>query len=92
VRVSSVTVKFGSQPGADVQLKAGSSSTLSEANLDSMSTLASASGISGTYTFTVRHPVADQYLVIWFTQLPPLAGTPGQYMAQIYTVVVRASS
>lgn len=92
VRVSSVTVRFGSQPGANVQIKAGSSSTLSEANLDAMTTLASATNLSGSYTFTVRHPIADRYLVIWFTQLPPLAGNAGHYAAQIYSVEVKAAS
>ena len=91
VRVASVTVRFGTEPGANVQIRAGSSSIPSPENLSAMTTVASAANVSGTYTFVVRHPVADRYLVIWFTQLPPLAGTPGQYMAQIYTVVVRAS-
>jgi hypothetical protein len=92
VRVSSVTVKFGSQPGADVEIKGGSSNTLSGTNLDSMTTLASADGISGTYTFTVRHPVAERYIVIWFTKLPPLATDPTKNAAQIYRVDVKAAS
>lgn len=92
VRVSSVTVKFGSQPGASVQIKAGSSSALTSANLYAMKTLDSATNVSGTNIFTVRHPVAYRYLVIWFTQLPQMATNPGQYMAQIYSVVVRGSS
>jgi hypothetical protein len=92
VPVASVTVTFGNQPGANVEIKAGSSNTLNQANLGSMRTLASASNVSGSYTFTVRHSVPDQYLVIWFTQLPPLAGSPGQYAAQIFNVVVKSSS
>ncbi len=92
VRVTSVKVRFGSVPGANVEIKAGNSSTLSAANLGSMSNVASATNVSGTYLFTVRRPVADRYLVIWFTQLPPMTTNPGQYMAQIYSVVVRASS
>lgn len=92
VRVTSVTVTFGSMPGANVQIKAGDSSTRSPANLAAMTTLASASNVSGTHTFTVRHSVADRYLVIWFTQLPPLSGSPGKFAAQIYSVVVKAAS
>jgi hypothetical protein len=92
VAVRSVTVTFGSVPGADVEIKAGSSSTRSQANLDAMTTIASASNVSGSYTFTVRRSVADQYLVIWFTRLPPLAGNAGKYAAQIYSVVVKAAS
>lgn len=91
-RVASVTVTFGSEPGANVEIKAGSSSTPSPENLGAMTTIARATDVSGEHVFTVRHPVADRYLVIWFTQLPPLAGTPGQYMGQIYSVAVRATS
>jgi hypothetical protein len=92
VAVGSVTVTFGSVPGADVEIKAGGSNTRSPANLDAMTTIASGSNVSGSYTFTVRHSVADQYLVIWFTKLPPLAGSAGRYAAQIYSVVVKAAS
>jgi len=92
VKVASVTVTFGGVPGADVEIKAGSSNTRSPANLEAMTTIASASNVSGSYTFTVVHSVADRYLVIWFTKLPPMAGSSGKYAAQIYSVVVKASS
>jgi hypothetical protein len=92
VQGASVTVRFGSEPGANVEIKAGSSSATSAGNLSAMTTLASASNVSGSYTFTVRRTVADRYLVIWFTQLPPLVGSPGKYAAQIYSVEVKAAS
>jgi hypothetical protein len=92
VQVASVTVRFGGEPGANVQIKAGSSNTRSAENLSAMTTLTSASNVSGSYTFTVRRTVPDRYLVIWFTQLPPLAGSPGKYAAEIYSVVVKAAS
>jgi hypothetical protein len=92
IRVASVTVTFGSMPGANVELKAGSSNVRSPENLAAMTTLARASDVHGTYTLTVQHPVADRYLVIWFTKLPPLADRPGQYAAQIYSVEVKAAS
>lgn len=92
VQVASVTVTFGSVPGANVEIKAGSSNIRSPENLAAMTPLASANGVSGTYTFTVRHPVADRYLVIWFTQLPPMASDPGKRMAQIFRVQVKAAS
>ena len=92
VQVSSLTVTFGSVPGADVRILEGDSDTRSPANLASMTKVASAKDVSGTYTFTVAHPVSDQYLVIWFTKLPPIAGSQGEhkgqriYMAQIFHV------
>lgn len=92
VQVSSVTVTFGSEPGANVEIKAGNSDARSPENLSAMTTIASAPNVSAKYTFTVRHPVADRYLVIWFTQLPPMASDPGKCMAQIFRVEVKAAS
>jgi hypothetical protein len=92
VRVSSITVTFGSVPGANVQIKVGNSNARSEANLASMTTVASQADVSGIATFTVRQPVSDQYLVIWFTKLPPMAQGGNKYMAQIFGVVVHGTS
>jgi len=97
VRVTSVTVEFGSVPGANVEIKEGSSDVRSAGNVDSMTTVASAKDVSGSYTFTVAHPVTDQYVVIWFTKLPPMAGGhdthKGQaaYMGQVFSVTVKGT-
>jgi hypothetical protein len=91
VRFGSITVTFGSVPGANVQIKMGASDTRSAANLASMTTVASMSDVSGSTTFTVRHPVTDQYLVIWFTKLPPMQGG-NRYMAQIFGVAIHGAS
>jgi serine/threonine protein kinase len=93
VRVTSVTVTFGDVPGANVEILEGSSDARSQANLAAMTPVASAKDVSGKYTFTVARPVNDQYLVIWFTKLPPMAGGHGHkgqaaYMAQVYNVAV----
>jgi serine/threonine protein kinase len=92
VRVSSVTVTFGSVPGADVQIKMGSSDARTKDNLDSMTTVATGNDVSGSYTFTVARPVTGQYLVIWFTKLPPITQGGNRYMAQIYGVVIHGTS
>jgi hypothetical protein len=90
VKLSSITIEFGSAPGADVQIKVGSSATRSAANEESMATVASATGVGGLHTFTVTGAPADQFVVIWFTQLPPTSG--GQFMAQILNIVVRGTA
>jgi serine/threonine protein kinase len=95
VQVTSVTVDFGSVPGANVEIREGSSDARSATNLASMQTVASVNNVSGKYTFTVAHPVSDQYLVIWFTKLPPVAGSNGKhkgqavYMGQVFSVAVQ---
>jgi hypothetical protein len=92
VRVSSITVTFGAVPGANVQIKVGSSDARSASNLASMTTVASANDVSGSYTFNVQHPVLGQYLVIWFTKLPPMAQSGNKYMAQIFGVAIHGTS
>jgi serine/threonine protein kinase len=90
--VSSVTVTFGNAVGAVAQLMVGDSDVRSKANLDAMHTVSGPVSVSGQYTFTVHHPVLGQYLVIWFTQLPPLAGHSGEFEAQIFKVLVKGTT
>ncbi|HSR85083.1 MAG TPA: serine/threonine protein kinase, partial [Streptosporangiaceae bacterium] len=91
-RVTSITVQFGSVPGANVQIKAGDSNTRSAANLATMTTVASMTDVSGSYTFVIQRPVSDRYLVIWFTKLPPMTQGGNKYMAQIFGVAIHGSS
>ena len=91
-KVSSVTVTFGNAAGTIAQLKVGDSNVRSRANLRSMTTVAGPRSVSGQTTFTINHPVLGKYLVIWFTQLPPLAGHSGQFEAQIFKVVVKGTT
>jgi hypothetical protein len=91
VTISSVTIEFGAVPGANVELKEGASDARSVANEQSMATVAARNDVSGSETFTIAKPVTDQYLVVWFTKLPPLAHTHGKYMAQIFNIVIRGT-
>ena len=90
-KVSSVTVTFGSAQGANVQIMEGDSDARSEANFASMTTVARGTDVYGTRTFTVAPPVNDRYVVIWFSKLPPMAGSSGKFEAQIFNVVIRAA-
>lgn len=95
VKVTSLTVRFGSIPGADVQIKVGNSDARTPANVDSMTTVASADDVSGSYTFRITKPATGQFLVIWFTKLPPSTqqhdGRPA-YMAQVFSVEASGTS
>jgi hypothetical protein len=91
-RVTSVTVTFGALPGADVELLAGNSDTRNAATLHSMTTLATASSPTGTYTFTVRSPAVGRFLVIWFTRLPPKPGSGHWFMGSVSGVVIKGSA
>ena len=89
VTFRSVLVTFGSIPGADVKLLVGNSTTRSEANLQSMTTVASRSDVGGPVTFRITSSATGRYLVIWFTKLPPRPGSGHLFMAAVYNVVVR---
>jgi hypothetical protein len=39
-------------------------------------------------TFDVTKQVTGRYVLIWITDLPPLATNPGKYEALIYNVTV----
>lgn len=93
VKATSVTVIFGSTPGAHVELLVGSSAVRSAANLASMSPVESATSPMGPtpYTFSVAKPRAGQFLVIWFTKLPRKPGSNKWFMAEIFNVVVKGT-
>ena len=90
VRISSVTVTFGSVPGADVSLEVGNRDTRSAATLAMFRLVAAADDIGGTHTFTARRAARGRYVLIWLTKLPP-AGS-GQFAAEIFSIVVRGRS
>jgi hypothetical protein len=92
VTVHSITVQFGSIPGADVQIKVGDSNSRSAANVDSMTTIASATNVSGAYTFRATTLKAAKYVVIWFTKLPPMQGGHGRYQAQVFSVAIKGTN
>ncbi|HEX6934685.1 MAG TPA: protein kinase family protein [Streptosporangiaceae bacterium] len=92
VRFSSVTVTFNAAQGAQVKLLVGNSSARSKENLDSMTTVASASNPTGTVTFRITSKTTGRYLVVWFTRLPPQPGSSGKYEAQVFNVAIRGAS
>jgi hypothetical protein len=89
VRLSSVTIKFGPNAGADVQLKLGDSEAKSKSNLDSMTNIAQQNDVAGgVVTFPVSSKPSGRYLVIWFTKMPP---SGGRFMAQVFSVSARGT-
>jgi len=82
VTAASVTIQLGKTPGADLELRAGT--TLSD-----MPVLASAAGAGGTIQLPLVSRPQIRYLLIWFTSLPP--DPTGTYQAAISDVTVSAS-
>jgi serine/threonine protein kinase len=106
VRLSSVQVTFGLIPGADVQIKLGNSNAqsapsdnapdhnaLGQQTASAMTTVASQTNVSGTETFSISSHATGQYVLIWFTKLPPMGGgNPHKFQARIFNVVVKGWS
>ncbi len=89
VRLASLTVTFGHIPGANVQIEVGNSNTRSPSTLSTFTTVATGSNLAGTYTFTAHGNASGRYVLIWFTKLPPMAGSANRYMAEVFNVIVR---
>jgi Helix-turn-helix domain len=81
VTVSSVQVLLGPTPGGTVQLRAGNTPTLAD-----LAVVAQATNPGGTLTLQASAPVTAQYVLIWFTSLPP--DNAGSYQAFVYNVSV----
>ena len=82
VTAASVTIRLGSTPGADLQLRAGP--TLSD-----MPVVAGAADAGGTVRLHLASHPRTRYLLIWFTLLPP--DPAGTYQAYISSVTVSES-
>ncbi len=79
--ITSVRIDLSSYQGADLQLRLGSSPTLT-----GLRTAASAADVGGTVRLTLHSPVLARYVLIWFTQLPPNGA--GRYQESVYRIVV----
>ena len=81
VNVSSVQLVLGTAPGADVQVRVGDSPYLS-----ALTSVASAFDAGGSVRLTATAPTRGQYVLIWFTRLPP--DSQGHYQVSLYSAVV----
>jgi hypothetical protein len=83
VPVSKVTVTFGDVPGGHVRIEVGNSNQGSTPS--GFTTLAHSNNATGTMSFSATTPVKGQFVLIWFTKLPP------SLQADVFNVVVRGS-
>jgi hypothetical protein len=75
--VTGAAIRLGNTPGADFQLRAGTTPA-------HLVTAASAADAGGLVRLRLPAPVRAQYLLIWFTQLPP--NGDGSYEAYVSAV------
>ena len=89
VRLSQVMVQFGAACCTHAEVEIGNSNTPSAATLSTFTPVQSSTTAHGSTTFNVTKQAAGRYVLIWITDLPPLAGSPGRYEALIYDITVR---
>jgi len=78
--VTDVLLTLGSEPGADIQVRVGSTPSMD------LPTMASAWSAGGTVRLTAATPAEGRYVLIWFTRLPP--DGHGHYQVNVYNVSV----
>ena len=81
VTVDSVQVVFGGEPGADFEIRTGSTPTSS-----GLTQAATESGAGGTADVKLAKPAQARYVLLWFTLLPPDGA--GTYQAQVDEIKV----
>jgi hypothetical protein len=89
VRLSQVVVQFGAACCTHVYIAVGNSDTADRATLNTFSAVQSSATAAGSTTFNVTKRATGRYVLIWITDLPPLADSnPVRYETLIYNVIV----
>jgi hypothetical protein len=90
VRLSQVTIQFGTNCCTHVQIELGNSSSGSRADpLPGFALVQSSAAAVNSTTFNVTSQATGRYLLIWITDLPPLASQSGRFETLISDVAVR---
>jgi len=92
VRLSQVLVQFGTSCCVRAQIEIGNDNNPVASALSTFTLLQSSNAGQGNTTFNVTKNATGRYVLIWLTYLPPLAGSSGQFEAQIYNVVVHGAT
>jgi hypothetical protein len=89
VRLSQLTVQFGTSCCTHVLIEVGNSNTTSAAALSTFTPVQNSSAAQGSTTFNVTKQATGRYVLIWITDLPPLDGSTGRYETMIYNITAR---
>jgi flagellar basal body-associated protein FliL len=89
VRLSQLTVQFGTSCCTHVLIEVGNSNTTSAAALSTFTPVQSSSAAQGSTTFNVTKQATGRYVLIWITDLPPLDGSTGRYETMIHNITAR---
>lgn len=90
VKLSQVTVEFGSQCCTTAAVYLGNSAAKGKGALSDYTLVAPAASVSGHHIYTINSSATGRYVLIWFTSLPP--ADDGQFQGQISRVTVRGAA
>jgi hypothetical protein len=90
VRLSQLTIQFGATCCTHVQIELGNSKAGTKADpLPGFTQVQASASAANSTTFTVTGKATGRYVLIWITDLPPLAGQPGHFETLINDITVR---
>jgi len=90
VTLSSIQLTFGPTAGANVTIEIGNQPGLAPG--PSFTKIAKEKNVgSGTQTFQTTTSASGRYVLIWFTKLPPLAGSGNKFEAFVSGAVLHGS-
>jgi hypothetical protein len=90
VTLSSIQLTFGPTAGTNLTIEIGNQPGLTPgAGFTKIAKEKNAG--SGTQTFQTSHSASGRYVLIWFTKLPPLAGSGNKFEAFVSGVVLHGS-
>jgi serine/threonine protein kinase len=93
VRLSQVSVLFGSQCCTTAEIYLGDSNDMIKTALNNFTKVAPAATTSGQHVYTINSSATGRYVLIWLTgNLPPMQGQSGRFQALIYNVAIRGSA
>jgi hypothetical protein len=93
VRLSQVTVLFGSQCCTTAEIYLGNSNAMTRTALSNFTQAAPAATSTGEHVYTINSSATGRYVLIWLTgNLPPMQGQSGKYQALIYNVAIRGNA
>jgi hypothetical protein len=92
VSLSSVTINFGATCCTAFEVMLGNSNAQATSTLKTFSTVATSTQGQGSTTVPTTSKATGRYVLIWLTNLPPLAGQSGKFEAFVSNITLHGTA
>lgn len=92
VSLSSVSIRFGTSCCTSFKVMVGNDNTQSTSTMSAFTTVASSTNGHGVTTVPISSDASGQYVLIWLTNLPPLAGSSSEYESFISQITLHGTA